>query len=255
MSVNGWIKLHRAITQWEWIEDPNTLSVWINLLLRANFHVSRFRGIEVKPGQIIISRRKLADYCGISEKSVRTSLTRLKTANQVAIESANRFSLITIINWDTYQQLEGEQGPTEGPEVGPPKGQQRASKGPDPKKIKKERKKEEDLASVPEKRKRFGPDKSAWFLSTEAEYAAKVAKNGQPWVDYWIRAFNAWAQQRPPAASQSLPDHWLTVESWEQSRIEAGKEWCADFPTGPGYYESRKVQEFQLQLFRGENAQ
>lgn len=78
--------------------------------------------ITLKPGQFVFGRRAAAKELRMGEKQIRNILTFLKKAGNVAIKTTNKFSIITIINWPTYQSQEIEKGQQ--------KGQQGASKGP-----------------------------------------------------------------------------------------------------------------------------
>ena len=104
----GYIKLHRSILNWEWYQDQNTKSVFIHLLLNANWEDSRFRGMDVPRGSLVCGRKKLSKSLGLSEQEIRTSLEHLKSTNEITIKSTNRFSIITIANWEKYQGLREE---------------------------------------------------------------------------------------------------------------------------------------------------
>lgn len=103
MDNQGWIKLHRSIIDWEWFDDANTLSLWIHLLLKANYKDSTWHGVEVKRGSMIAGRIELSKMTGISEQSIRTSLTKLKSTKNITIKSTNKYSVISINNYDRYQ--------------------------------------------------------------------------------------------------------------------------------------------------------
>lgn len=103
MAEQGWLKLHRKILAWEWFKDSNTLMVFIYLLCHAQWHDSRYMGHEIKAGQLVTGRKKIAEDLGISEQSVRTSLNHLKSTNEITIKSTNKFSVVTIENWAVYQ--------------------------------------------------------------------------------------------------------------------------------------------------------
>lgn len=104
--MQGWIKLHRQLTKWEWYDDANTFRLFMHLLLTANHERNNWRGIDVKAGQNIVGRKKLADALKLSERQIRTSLKKLKSTNEIAIETTNKYTLITIVNWGLYQEDE-----------------------------------------------------------------------------------------------------------------------------------------------------
>lgn len=105
---DGYIKLHRAILEWEWYDDPNTMRVFIHLLLNAQWEDSRYHGYEVPKGSLVIGRKKLAEELEITERAVRTALNHLKSTNEVTIKVTNRFSIVTIVNWAKYQGRDDE---------------------------------------------------------------------------------------------------------------------------------------------------
>lgn len=100
--MEGWIKLHRQIVDWEWYNDANTFRVFLHLLMTANHKDNKWRGIQIKRGQCLTGRKALAKKLKISEQSVRSSLNKLKSTNEITIESTSRYSLITIINYNAY---------------------------------------------------------------------------------------------------------------------------------------------------------
>ena len=99
----GFIKLHRSILDWEWYQDSVTTRVFLHLLLNANWEDSRFQGHKVSAGSLVTGRKELAESLGISEQSVRTALNHLKSTNEITIKSTNKFSIVSIVNWEKYQ--------------------------------------------------------------------------------------------------------------------------------------------------------
>lgn len=99
----GYIKLHRKLTEWEWYSDPNTLRVFLHLLLKASYKETRYRGHPIHPGQVVCGRKALARELKMSERSVRTALAHLKSTNEVTIKTTSKFSVITIEKWALYQ--------------------------------------------------------------------------------------------------------------------------------------------------------
>lgn len=111
--MSGWIKIHRKITQWEWYQDSKTLHLFIHLLLNANHKEKKWQGTVVKRGQLIVGRKSLAKQTGLSQQSVRTSITKLKSTTNITTKSTNRFTLVTIVNYDDYQKLDSGQPPNQ----------------------------------------------------------------------------------------------------------------------------------------------
>lgn len=103
MATEGWIKLHRKLLDWGWADDPNMLALWCRILLTATHEAKNWRGINLKPGQVVFGRDEWARKTGISPRSLRTCLERLKSTNELTIETTNRFSILTVVNWKEYQ--------------------------------------------------------------------------------------------------------------------------------------------------------
>lgn len=108
MSDNGWISLYRKFTEWEWYTDANTMRVFLHLLLKANHKAGNWKGQIIQRGQLITGRKSIADELKISERNVRTALDKLKSTNEITIKPTNKFSLVTIVKYDTYQDTQKE---------------------------------------------------------------------------------------------------------------------------------------------------
>jgi len=100
----GYIRLWRKLNDWEWISDPNVVLVFIHLLLDINFKDKKWHGIDIPRGSVLVGRKSLAKKVGLSEQSIRTALTKLKSTNEITIKSTNKYSLISINNYNLYQQ-------------------------------------------------------------------------------------------------------------------------------------------------------
>ncbi len=108
---NGWIKLHRKLLDHPLREDPETMWVWIVMLLLATHDEIKMdwcgETIKLKPGQFITSRKSLSEKTGVEESKVYRILKRLKSEQQIEQRPSNLSTLITITNWDKHQN--GEQ--------------------------------------------------------------------------------------------------------------------------------------------------
>lgn len=106
--MEGWIKLHRSLIEWEWYDDIPTKVVWLHLLMTANHEDNTWHGIEIKRGQKLTSNQHLADETHLSVQNVRTALKHLKSTGEITIQSTNKHSLITIEKWEDFQQMDGK---------------------------------------------------------------------------------------------------------------------------------------------------
>ena len=123
-----WIKVDRNILEWGWYKDANTFRVFMHLLLTANVKPKKFLGVDIGRGEVATSYKAIAETLGISTKSARTAISHLETTGEVAISRHSHFSVISILNYDSYQANRQSEGKSTG--------NQRAIKGQQLKNIK-----------------------------------------------------------------------------------------------------------------------
>lgn len=99
-----WVKLYYKFLKWEWYSDINVSRLFLHLLLTANWEDGKFKGIEIPRGSLITGRKKLSKETGLSEQEIRTALTKLKSTNEITIKTTSKYSIISIQNYDIYQQ-------------------------------------------------------------------------------------------------------------------------------------------------------
>ena len=105
-KLNGFIKVHRKLVQWGWYQDYVVKDLFLHLLLTANFRESEWMGRTIKKGQVITSNKHLAEELGFSVQQVRTALNKLKSTGEITSEATNKFTVITVVNWEKYQVFE-----------------------------------------------------------------------------------------------------------------------------------------------------
>lgn len=103
MTSDGYIKLYRKMTKWGWYKDNNTKCVFLHLLFMACYEPCFYRNHFLETGQIATTLKEISEGTGISVQSIRTSLNRLKSTNEITINSTNKFSIITLLNYSDYQ--------------------------------------------------------------------------------------------------------------------------------------------------------
>ena len=101
----SFIKLYRKFENWEWYQDVYTKVVFLHLIMMANYKSKKWRGIIIDRGQVLTGRIKLAASLGISVQNVRTALANLQSTNELTIKSNSQHSIITIVNYNSYQQV------------------------------------------------------------------------------------------------------------------------------------------------------
>lgn len=102
----GWIKIHRKLQSWEWYTDSQVVHLFLHFLLEANHEDRKWKGVMIKRGQLIFGRKRASETLGISEQSLRTCITKLKSTSEITIKSTNRFSLVTVVNYEYYQCMD-----------------------------------------------------------------------------------------------------------------------------------------------------
>lgn len=101
--MTGWVKLHRKFQNWEWYKKSEMVHLFLHLLLSANHKDNTWQGTEVKRGQLVTGRQALVRETGISERTIRTCLDRLTKTGELTSKTTNRFTIVTICNYDEYQ--------------------------------------------------------------------------------------------------------------------------------------------------------
>lgn len=102
-SLNGFIKLHRQIMEWGWYQDSVVKSVFLHLLLTANFKETQWMGVTLKSGQVVIGTQRLADELGFSRQQIRTALKKLRSTGEITTAATNKYTIVTVTKWADYQ--------------------------------------------------------------------------------------------------------------------------------------------------------
>ena len=106
--MQGWIKLHRGLIDWEWYDHLPTKVLFIHLLLKANHKDNSYRGKIVKKGHLLTSRELLSKETGLTERQIRTALNHLKSTNEIAIKSNRQGTEIKVVKYSEYQETTNE---------------------------------------------------------------------------------------------------------------------------------------------------
>jgi len=99
----GYIKLNRSFSKWEWYNDINMRVVFIHCLLSANWQDKKWRGIVIKKGSFITSRNKFASEIGLSPYQVLRCWKKLESTGEISKKCTSEYTLIIVNNWDKFQ--------------------------------------------------------------------------------------------------------------------------------------------------------
>lgn len=101
----SWIKIFRELLQWEWFQKAEMVQLFIYLLLKASCTDKQWQGITVKRGQLVTSNATMRQDLRLSEQQIRTCIKRLISTGEITYKSTNRYVVITICNYDKYQEI------------------------------------------------------------------------------------------------------------------------------------------------------
>ncbi len=99
----GFLKLDRKIMSWRWYKNTNTFRLFIHLLLCANFEKGEFEEHTIERGQVVTGLYALSCATGLSVQAIRTALKHLKSTNDITIKTTTKYSIITIVNYEYFQ--------------------------------------------------------------------------------------------------------------------------------------------------------
>lgn len=111
MANNSFVLLSRSILESQVFANDKMLKIWIWCLCKAN-HKNRFvplrigKGVttvEVKRGQFIFGRGKAEEELFYDGSTIYKIMQKFEAMEMVKIESNNQYSIITICNYDDYQ--------------------------------------------------------------------------------------------------------------------------------------------------------
>jgi|GEM_PF-4632742 hypothetical protein len=159
----GYIKLWRKTMESQHFSmSLKHIGMFDYLLLKANWKPGYFSGHKIEPGQLATSITHLAETVGEQRHRIKRLLNDLQSCGMINRQNvSNRWVLITVCNWDTYQSNEVAKSPTGV--------QPESNRVPQSKKDKKDKKKIQLPFSSPE-------FTETWQAYMEARRAKKQAR-------------------------------------------------------------------------------
>ena len=115
--MEGYIKLHRKILESSVFASQLGLKIWVWCLLKANFK-PKFTSIKIGKGEstvkidrgsFIFGRFKAEDELNIDGSTIYKWIKRFEDDDMIKIQSNSHYSIISICNYDSYQQFEDDE--------------------------------------------------------------------------------------------------------------------------------------------------
>lgn len=106
---SGFIKLYRSLRDWEFYGIPSAVTLWIHLLITANWEDGSFRGEPVPRGTLISSIPHLSRDTGLSESTIRRWLDRFRASGMIEVKATNKWTRISVLKYSTFQDIPDSQ--------------------------------------------------------------------------------------------------------------------------------------------------
>jgi len=89
------------------MQNPKLWVFWSWCLMKASRKKTKqligAQMVELNPGDFIFGRKNASTQLKISEQTIRTCVKTLEKMQNIRIVPTNKFTIISVINWDSYQ--------------------------------------------------------------------------------------------------------------------------------------------------------
>lgn len=212
--MEGWIKLYRKIRENKYWLEPrrfNKAEAWIDLLLKASYKDQEIvlgnLNLNLKAGQFVTSQLKLSELWKWDREMVNKFLLRLKNDRQITYKTSNKYTIITICNWNSYQNPDIEKPATNSttePAATPQQNRQQTDNKTDT--INNEKNKKNDNNGKNKNKKRF----FEFVLLTDDEYKKLLDKFGKQDAIRRIENLNNYIGSK----GTKYKSHYHTILNW-----------------------------------------
>lgn len=224
----GWIKIDRSIlNHWIW-QDEKYYRWWMTILLLVNYEAKKFpvngEIFICNPGESFRSIEEWGHLFGCAKKTVFKFFDLLKNDEMITtktVGSGNRRKhLLTVVNWQKYQQTETEKDTERKPETTP--------KGNPNKNIKKENKeKNKEKNNISDIFEQFRLKYPGTKRGLEIEFENFIKKNNPEIVNQLLPALEKEIENKVILTNLNLfcPNWknlstWINQKCWEQELPE-----------------------------------
>ena len=213
-NENGYIKLFSKFQHWGWYSDSKSVHLFIHLLINANFKDGWFMCEQIKRGELATSVNSLSERTGLTHKEVRTRLKNFEKTGEIGKRTGNRFTVITICKYDSYQHNPNDKGKPTGKQranEGQTKGKQRATIEEEKKKRRIDEKSESSAHPIQKFISKNYPDLDSMEEPLTFEQAELIERRySPPGIKETIRAMN----NKWHTNTKQLRSTYDTIANW-----------------------------------------
>lgn len=221
--MEGWIKLHRKTLDNPVVcKDSDYLSVWIYLLLNATHqeYDTLFKGkrITLQKGQLITGIISISKKMKVNKDKVQRILKSFENDKQITQQTSNKNRLISIINWNEYQDIDKQNDKqvinkckTTDKQLITNKNVKNIKNDKNDKKV--------NIYSENEKSKKIKEEKIhfAEFVSmTNAEYEKLISTYGKEFADQCISTLDNYKGSK----GKTYKDDYRAILNWVVKRVQ-----------------------------------
>lgn len=106
--AQGWVCVHRQLLDNPIFKNDKLFRVFMYCILKASHHShDQLVGdtiVKIGVGQFVTGRKSISADTGLTEQNVRTALSKLEALGILTSKPTNKFSVISVTNWNRYQQ-------------------------------------------------------------------------------------------------------------------------------------------------------
>ena len=112
MSAQGWIKIHRQLSEKSWYKKSEFVHLWLHLLMSATHSARKFttmsETIDLEAGSFIKTRATLSAETGIEKSKVERILKVFIREDMIVCSSVSNMRKICIKNFEKFQKSDSE---------------------------------------------------------------------------------------------------------------------------------------------------
>lgn len=112
--MSGWYKQQRNVSERPWFKDAQMVQLYTYLKSMAYVTDGRFEGRVIRRGSCPTTRSEMAECTGMSSRTLDRVLRRLVSYGEIIVKANNRFSVVSICDYDGCSTSDSLFGATDG---------------------------------------------------------------------------------------------------------------------------------------------